>query len=143
MGRRRRKKKRGSGTVVFLLLVIIAGIGVLFLLEKDFIMDRMKDKVGEIAADQVAEKAIETILKDDPEAAQKAKEIVNNMDETDKKQVMDIVGKYANSETVSEVMDIIGDDSADSVEQAKEYLQESVSEEDLRKLEELYQKYTE
>ncbi len=143
MGRRRRKKKRGSGTVVFLLLVIIAGIGVLFLLEKDFIMDRMKDKVGGIAADQIAEKAFETILQDDPEAAQKAKEIVNNMDETDKKQVMDIVGKYANSETVSEVMDIIGDDSADSVEQAKEYLQESVSEEDLRKLEELYQKYTE
>ncbi len=143
MGRRRRKKKRGSGTVVFLLLVIIAGIGVLFLLEKDFIMDRMKDKVGEIAADQIAEKAFETILQDDPEAAQKAKEIVNNMDETDKKQVMDIVGKYANSETVSEVMDIIRDDSADSVEQAKEYLQESVSEEDLQKLEELYQKYTE
>ncbi len=143
MGRRRRKKKRGNGTIVFLLLVIIAGIGVLFLLEKDFIIDRMKDKVGAIAADQVAEKAFETILQDDPEAAQKAKEIVNSMDETDKEQVMDIVGKYANSETVSEVMDIIRDDSADSVEQAKEYLQESVSEEDLQKLEELYQKYTE
>ncbi len=107
-------------------------------------MDAVNDKMTEIAAGEMTEKVFEELLKgaDDPQAAEKAKEFVDAMDEEDKEEIKDIVGKYIDSETVSGVMDIMEDGvDADSVKQAGEYLKDSVSEEDIQKLREMYEKY--
>ncbi|MDE7021887.1 MAG: hypothetical protein K2P23_13465, partial [Lachnospiraceae bacterium] len=77
-----------------------------------------------------------------PQAAEKAKEIVANMDEEDKEQAQEIIGKYANSQTVSDCMEIVEDGiNEESIGEVQQYLEQSVSEEDLNKLLELYQKY--
>lgn len=144
MGRRRRKRKSGSGTIAFLSLIIIAGLVCLFFLGKDYIKEIVENKVTEIASEQITEQALEGILNSmgDPEAAEKAKEIIGSMDEEDKEQIEDIVGKYVNTQTVSDVLEMAGEGiNEESLEQAKEYLKENISEEDIEKLEELYRKY--
>ena len=90
------------------------------------------------------EKAVQKALEStgDPQAAAKAKEIVDTMDESDKEAAQEIIGKYADSETLSDVMDLVGDGiNSETVSQVKDYLQETVSEEDIEKLQELYEKY--
>ncbi len=43
---------------------------------------------------------------------------------------------------ISDCLEIVGDGvNSESIAEVQEYLQESVSEEDIRKLQELYQKY--
>ncbi len=80
----------------------------------------------------------------DTQAAEKAKEIVNNMDEGDKQKAEEIIDRYADSDTLSDVMEIVGDGvDSESLSEVKEYLQENVSEQDQAELEELYRKYSE
>lgn len=143
MSGKRRKKRSGRGTVFLLVLIIIVGLAILLALGKDYLFDGMKNKVKDIISEQVTEKALENIFRelDDSEAAEKAKEIINTMGEEDKEELKNIVGKYANKETVSEVIEMIGSGTESSLEQAKEYLEETVSEEDIQKLQELYEKY--
>ena len=64
------------------------------------------------------------------------------MDAEDKKQAEEIIGKYADSETLSDCMDIVKDGvNAESIAQVQQYLEQSVSEEDMQALLELYEKY--
>lgn len=80
----------------------------------------------------------------DPQAAQKAKEIVENMDEADKQKAEEIIERYADSDTLSDVMGIVGDGvDGSTLSEVKEYLRENVSEQDQAELEALYQKYSE
>lgn len=93
-------------------------------------------------AQQVIERALENA--GDPQAAEKAKEIVANMEEEDKEQAQEIISKYADSQTIADCMEIVGDGiNADSIEEVQQYLEQSVSEEDMSKLQELYEKYGE
>lgn len=141
---RSRKKKKGTGTIVFLCLVIVICVVVLVGLFKGTLGDGIKHVVVEKAAEQIMEQSVQKALEnaDDPQAAAKAKEIVNNMDETDKQQAEEIIEKYADTGTISDCMDIISDGvTEESVAEVKEYLQESVSAEDMQKLQELYEKY--
>ena len=146
MARRRRKKKKGMGTIVFLSLVIALCLMVIFALGKGNIMDTVKDKVTEKVTEQVAQQVIERALENagDPQAAEKAKEIVANMEEEDKEQALEIIIKYADSQTFAVCMEIVGDGiNSDSIEEVQQYLEQSVSEEDMSKLQELYEKYGE
>ena len=64
------------------------------------------------------------------------------MEAEDKKQAEEIIGKYADSETLSDCMDIVKDGvNAESIAQVQQYLEQSVSEEDMQALLELYEKY--
>ena len=90
--------------------------------------------------EQAFQKALEST--GNPQAAAKAKEIVNNMDESDKKEAEEIIEKYADSDTLSDVMDIVGNGvNSESISQVEQYLQNSMSDEDIDKLQELYEKY--
>ena len=65
------------------------------------------------------------------------------MEEADKQKAEEIIGKYADSETLSDCMEILGDGiNEDSLGEIREYLEESVSKEDQAQLEELYRKYS-
>lgn len=149
MSSRRRKKKKGKGKVIFLCLLIAVCLVVLaglirgsFLKEK--IADGIKSAVTEKVTEKVMEQAVQKALESsgDPEAADKAKEIVNTMEESDKKEAEAIIEKYADSETLSDCMEIVGNGiNSESIAQVKDYLQESVSDEDIQKLQELYEKY--
>lgn len=152
MGRRRndhRKKKSGMGKIVFLCLLIAVCLFVLFGLVKgtfaggtvtDGIRSAVTRKVTETVMEQAVRKALESA--GDPEAAARAKEIVDNMEETDKKEAEAILEKYADGDTISDCLEIVGDGvNSESIAEVKEYLQESVSEEDIQKLQDLYQKY--
>ena len=90
--------------------------------------------------EQVVQKALES--SGNPQAAAKAKEIVGNMEEADKQEAEAILEKYADSETLSDCMEIVGDGiNSETVTQVQEYLQERVADEDIQKLQELYEKY--
>ena len=140
MSRKRRKKKKGMGMILFLSLLIAGCLVIIFFIGKGYLMDAVKSKVTEMAAEQIFETALESV--GDPQAAEKAKEIVANMDEEDKKQAEEIIGKYADSETLSDCMDIVKDGvNSESIAQVQQYLEQSVSEEDMQALLELYEKY--
>lgn len=140
MSKKRKKKKKGIGMIVFLSLVIAGCLVFIFFLGKGYLTDAVKSKVTEKVAEQVFEKALESA--GDPEAAEKAKQIVANMDEEDKKQAEEIISKYADSETISDCMEIVGDGiNSESIEQVQQYLEQSVSQEDMQALWDLYEKY--
>ena len=64
------------------------------------------------------------------------------MEEADKQEAEAILEKYADSETLSDCMEIVGDGiNSETVTQVQEYLQERVADEDIQKLQELYEKY--
>ena len=143
---RRRKKRKGMGTVVFLALVIVVCAIVLGGLVRGGFTDNIKSAINEKMTEQVLEQAVLQALENSgyPEASAKAKEIVGSMDEAAKKEATEIVQKYADKDTLSDLVNIMDDGiNSDSVEQLKEYLKENVSEEDIQKLQELYQKYAE
>ena len=138
---RRKKKKKGIIPVVilgFLLgicIVVVIGFASGSLTGTD--EQTMTQKVSKTVKKAVTKKVSETVMEQavkqalestgEPEATEKAKEIVDNMDEGDK-------------EKAQRVRD--GGDG-DSISEVKEYLRENVSEQDQAELEELYRKYSE
>ena len=106
----------------------------------DGVKSAVTEKVTEKVMEQVVQKALES--SGNPQAAAKAKEIVGNMEEADKQEAEAILEKYADSETLSDCMEIVGDGiNSETVTQVQEYLQERVADEDIQKLQELYEKY--
>lgn len=146
---RRKRKKSGVGKIIFLCLLIAVCLVILVgLVRGSFLRDTVTDgiksavtrKVTETVMEQAVQRALES--SGDPQAAARAKEIVDNMEESDKKEAEAIIEKYADSETLSDCMEIVGDGINDeSIAEVQEYLQESVSDEDIQKLQELYEKY--
>ncbi len=144
MGRGRPKKKKGVGMIIFLSLVIIVCVAVIIGIVRDTFAGGIRSMVAEKVTEQVMEQTFRKALEStgDPQAAAKAKEIVENMDESDKQAATAMIEKYADSDTISDVMDIVGDGiNSESIAQVEEYLQNSVSEEDIDKLQDLYEKY--
>lgn len=144
MSKRGRKKKKGMGVVILLSLVIAVCVVVLAGLASGALQRGIKSALTKKVSEQIMEQTFRTALEitGDPQAAAKAKEIVDQMDEADKKEVEAIIDKYANGDTLSDVMDIVGDGvDSESLSEVQEYLQDSVSEEDVQKLKELYEKY--
>ena len=151
MSRRRRKKKKGTGTIFVLSILIVAGSMVLLGLTNETFAAKLKglttDKVMKVkdeAEEEILERAIQQVLEStgDPEAAEKAKEIMDSFDEEDRQKAKEMVGKYVNKDTISDVADMInGELNSDTVAEMKEYLEESISEEDREQLEALFQKY--
>lgn len=142
----KRRRKKGYGKIVFLSLLIIACIVVIIGLVRGTLTDSVKSVVKEKVTEQVMEQALQKALESsgDPQAAQKAKEIVDNMEETDKKKAEEIIEKYADSDTLSDCMEIVSDGvNEESLEEVRDYLEGSVSAEDQAQLEELYKKYSE
>lgn len=129
-----------------LLLVIVVCVIVLIGLVSGSFKDRIQSAVTGKVTEQFMEQAIRKALESsgDPEAAAKAKEIVDSIDEEDKKAAEEIIGKYAKQDTMSDLIDIAGGGiNSESVEQIKDYLQDNMSEDDIQKLQELYNKYGE
>lgn len=144
MSKRRKKKKQGMGAVILLALVVIVCAVVLIGLVRGNLTDSIKSAVNRKVTEQVMEQAIQKALESsgDPDAAAKAKEIVSSIDEEDMREAEAIVQKYADGDTLSDLVSIAGNGvNNETIEQVKEYIQENVSEEDMRKLQELYRKY--
>ena len=124
-------------------LVVLAGL-VSGVFPTDKLTGRIKSAVTKKVTETVMEQAVQKALEStgDSQAAEKAKEIVGSMEEADKKEAEAIIEKYADSETIADCLEIVGDGvNRESIAEVKEYLQESVSEEDIQKLQELYRKY--
>lgn len=140
MGKRKKKKKQSIATIIILCLVIVVCVVVLVALVRGKLISSIKSAVAEKVMEQVIQQALES--SGDPQAAARAKEILDSIDEQDKKEVEEIIGKYTDSDTVSDLMHIVGSDfSLESIERAVEYMQESITQEDIRKLQEMYEKY--
>lgn len=147
--REQRRKKKGMGKIVFLSFFILVCLIVLAGLVKgafsaDKITGGIKSAVTKKVAETVMEQAVRQALESagDSQAAEKAKEIVDNMEEADKKEAGAIIEKYADSETLSDCLEIVGDGiNSESIAEVQDYLEQSVSDEDIRKLRELYEKY--
>lgn len=140
------RRKKGYGKIVFLSLLIIACIMVIIGLANGSLTSKVESVVKEKVTQQVMEQTLQKALEStgDPQAAQKAKEIVADMEETDKQKAEEIIGKYADSDTLSDCMEIVSDGvNEESLAKVREYLEGSVSAEDQAQLEELYRKYSE
>lgn len=140
------------GKIFFLCLLIVCCLFVLVGLVKGTLFERsgsilpqaVTDKVTEKVTEKVMEQAVEKALESsgDPDAAAKAKEVIQNMDEEDKEKAQEIIGKYADGDTISDCMEIVGDGiNQESMAEVEEYLQNNVSAQDREQLEELYRKY--
>ena len=156
MSRRRRqrtrKKKRGMGKIFFLCLLIVCCLFVLVGLVRGTLFERSGSLLPQAVTDKVTEKVTETVMEQavekalessgDPNAAAKAKEVIQNMDEEDKEKAQEIIGKYADGDTISDCMEIVGDGiNQESMAEVEQYLQNNVSAQDREQLEELYRKY--
>ena len=125
MSKKRNKKKKGMGLVVFLSMVIVLCLVIIFFLTNDTMKGAVKQKVAEKVTEQVTQQVFEKALESagDPQATEKAKEIVSNMDEEDKKAAEEIITKYADSETLSDCMEIVEDGvNSESISQVQDYL---------------------
>lgn len=140
------------GKIFFLCLLIVCCLFVLVGLVKGTLFERsgsllpqaVTDKVTEKVTEKVMEQAVEKALESsgDPDAAAKAKEVIQNMDEEDKEKAQEIIGKYADGDTISDCMEIVGDGiNQESMAEVEQYLQNNVSAQDREQLEELYRKY--
>lgn len=141
---RRKRKKRGIVPAIFLGLLIGICLAAAIEFASGGLTKTVKSAVTKKVSETVMEKAVKQALETtgDPQAAEKAKEIVDNIDEEDKQKAEEIIERYANSDTLSDVMEIVGDGvDKESLSEVRNYLQENVSEEDRAELEGLYQKY--
>ena len=144
--KKKRKKKKGYGKIVFFSLLMVVCIAAVIGLVSGSLTDVVQSAVNKKAAQLIMEQAVQKVLESngDPQAAAKAKEIVDQMEEADKQKAEEIIGKYADSDTLSDCIEILGDGiNEESLEEIKDYLEESVSAEDRAQLEDLYQKYSE
>ena len=141
----RKSKKKNVRTIILLVLVIIVCVIALFVLIRGTLVKSIKSAVTEKAAEQIMEQVIQNVLENsgDPEASARAKEIVENIDEADMKEMEGIIGKYTDGDTLSDITEIMQDGiSLESFERVVQYMQDSVSEEDKQKLQELFNKYS-
>ena len=140
------------GKIFFLCLLIVCCLFVLVGLVKGTLFERSGSILPQAVTDKVTEKVTETVMEQavekalessgDPNAAAKAKEVIQNMDEEDKEKAQEIIGKYADGDTISDCMEIVGDGiNQESMAEVEQYLQNNVSAQDREQLEELYRKY--
>lgn len=140
------------GKIFFLCLLIVCCLFVLVGLVKGTLFERSGSLLPQAVTDKVTEKVTETVMEQavekalessgDPNAAAKAKEVIQNMDEEDKEKAQEIIGKYADGDTISDCMEIVGDGiNQESMAEVEQYLQNNVSAQDREQLEELYRKY--
>ena len=144
--RKKRRKKKGYGMIVFLSLLIIACIAVIIGIASGSLTNKVKSVVKEKGTQEVMEQAVQKALESsgDPQAAQKAEEIIGTMEEADKQKAEEIIEKYADSDTLSDCLEIVSDGvNEESLEEIKNYLENNVSADDQAQLEELYRKYSE
>lgn len=168
MSRKHKRKKNGMGTIIALCLVIIACVVVIMCLSlgtqgagglsEKFsyfgtlvnegaignLSDAVKAAVTEKATEQILEKTVQQALESagDSEAASKAKKIVKSMDKEDKETAEGIIGKYADGDTISDCLDIVGDGiNSESIKEVEQYLKDAMSSEDVSALKDLYSKY--
>lgn len=140
------------GKIFFLCLLIVCCLFVLVGLVRGTLFERSGSLLPQAVTDKVTEKVTETVMEQavekalessgDPNAAAKAKEVIQNMDEEDKEKAQEIIGKYADGDTISDCMEIVGDGiNQESMAEVEQYLQNNVSAQDREQLEELYRKY--
>jgi hypothetical protein len=156
------------GTIMALCLVIIACVVVIMglsmgtqgmgslsekfgsfgALVKESSIGNLSDGVKAAATEKVTEKVLEKTVQQalestgDSEAAQKAKNIVKNMDQEDKETAEEIIGKYADGDTISDCLDIVSDGiNSESVKEVEQYLKDAMSDQDVSALKDLYSKY--
>lgn len=128
------RRKKHIGLKVF--LVIIAIIIVAGVVCKEQIKNVIGDKVAEVAV----EKLIDEKLNDDSltYGDVSAKEILDNMDEEDKQTVTDIVKDNMTAENIKTAESYVKSGDTDGL---KEYVKETLSEEDKATVTEMYEKY--
>lgn len=133
----RRKKKNGWKTLAIVLtIVLVLGAGIF--LTKDYIVAKAEEKVQ----DALIENVLETVIQSDSgaasDAARQAKNIYDNMNEEDKQACRDLIDHNLTSENIKNVTGYVKNGDASGL---KNYVKNSVSEEDKETVKEIYYKY--
>lgn len=134
MSRKSRTKRRRKGLQKF--LVIIIALVIIGTLGKIFIYEPLKEK----ASHKMAEKLIQSEIAADTELTENvsAQEILDSMSEDDQKVVEQIMSDNISPETVAKASSYLASGDTQGL---KDYAKETLSDEELQQIKDLYQKY--
>jgi hypothetical protein len=118
--------------LIFTLIVLCVAAMIFIRLLAPTVKHEAKKIAAEKTVDVITEK-IDTIAADNPEV----KEIVNNLSEEDKQVVTDIITEHMDTETMSEVMEYVGNKDKEGL---MKYAKENLSEEELEQLIDIFGK---
>lgn len=127
-----KRRKRRTPRALHKLIVILIAIVIVILVGYFFILKPAKQKIASV----VAEKLIESQIPDGFDAD--AEDFFNSMSEEDQKTIEDMISKHISAGTISDISSYVanGDTAA-----LKEYAKNSLTEEELEELKNIYEKY--
>lgn len=135
---KRRKKQRNGWKILAIVLtvVLVLGIGIFF--TKDYVVAKAEEKVQ----DALIENVLETVINSDSgaasDAAKQAKEIYDNMSDEDKDACRELIDNNLTTENVKNVTQYVKNGDASGL---KNYVKNSVSQEDKETIKSMYYKY--
>ncbi|MCC8017854.1 MAG: hypothetical protein LIO39_04505 [Lachnospiraceae bacterium] len=132
MSKSRRRRRRSSALQKIILVVVI--LVIVILIAFFFVIRPMKQRL----ASSVAEKVIEMQVSSDTDSDVTAEEILDVMSEEDQKTIEEICEEYLDVQTLTEISGYLAQGDTASV---KAYVKESLSEEELAQIQEIYEKY--
>ncbi len=137
MAKRRKKQRNGWKTLAIVLtVVLVLGIGIFF--TKDYVVAKAEEKVQ----DALIENVLETVINSDSgaasDAAKQAKEIYDNMSDEDKDACRELIDNNLTTENVKNVTQYVKNGDASGL---KNYVKNSVSQEDKETIKSMYYKY--
>ena len=134
MAKKKRKNKRDIWITIGAVALAITVVGCLI---KFLVIDKVEDK----AAEEVVSTLLNSETADDTEIANgmTADELYDSMDAEDQEALKEVVTDHLDAKTVSEASKYVSDGDTEGL---KEYAKETLSDEDLDTVKELYKKYT-
>ncbi|MEE1008078.1 MAG: hypothetical protein UH963_02920 [Agathobacter sp.] len=129
------KPNKGYKVLIVLIYTVVFILGMMLVL-KLFVFDKVKEKATEIALEKVLEQEAST---ENPYLQNESvKKLLENMETEDKETAEEII---TNTVSASDIPKLSGYVAKKDTASLKKYVQENLSEEDMGKLQGLYDKY--
>ncbi|MCD8365416.1 MAG: hypothetical protein LUC83_06320 [Clostridiales bacterium] len=128
-----KKKRRKKRTLQKILLVVIILV-IIVLIAFFFVIRPLKKKL----TSTVVEKVIEMQVSSDSDSDVTAEEILDAMSEEDQETLEEICSDHMDAQTIADISSYVAQGDTASI---KSYLQESLTEEELAEVYEIYEKY--
>lgn len=129
------KPNKGYKVLIVLIYTVVFILGMMLVL-KLFVFDKVKEKATEIALEKVLEQEAST---ENPYLQNESvKKLLENMETEDKETAEEII---TNTVSASDIPKLSGYVAKKDTARLKKYVQENLSEEDMGKLQGLYDKY--
>lgn len=129
------KPNKGYKVLIVLIYTVVFILGMMLIL-KLFVFDKVKEKATEIALEKVLEQEAST---ENPYLQNESvKKLLENMETEDKETAEEII---TNTVSASDIPKLSGYVAKKDTARLKKYVQENLSEEDMGKLQGLYDKY--